>query len=217
MGEVSVTSSGCCNKQFCLELAPGWPTVVRTTRGASFLSWPLQVCAVNNYRHTPPQNVIPVNVFPVNASWFLMSKIHWTYVSVNTTLSVHFYRNIYIKVLGGSIHTVQENAEAAVVATKEIGLEVNADKTKYMVMSREQTAGLSHTMKADNSSIERMEEFEYLWTTLTNQNSIQKEIKSRLKLGNACYHSVQKLLSSSLISKNLKIKIYRTIILPVVL
>ena len=62
-----------------------------------------------------------------------------------------------------------------------------------------------------------MEEFKYLGTTLTNQNSIQKEIKSRLKLGNACHHSVQNLLSSSLLLKNLKIKIYRTIILPVVL
>ena len=97
---------------------------------------------------------------------------------------------------------LKENAEALVVATKKIGLEVNADKTKYMVMSREQTAGLSHTMKVDNSSIERVEEFKYLGTTLTNQNSIQEEINSRLKLGNACYHSVQQLLSSSLISKN---------------
>ena len=120
-----------------------------------------------------------------------------------------------VNILGGSIHTVKENAEALVVATKEIGLEVNVDKTKYMVMSREQTAGLSHTMKVDNSSIERVEEFKYLGTLLTNQNSIQKEIKSTLKVGNACYHSVQKLLSSSLLSKNLKIKIYRTIILPV--
>ena len=92
-----------------------------------------------------------------------------------------------------------------------------SDKTKYMVMSREQTAGLSHSMKVDNSSIERVEEFKYLGTTLTNQNSIQEGIKSRLKLGNACYHSVQNVLSSSLLSKNLKIKIYRTIILPVVL
>ena len=76
-----------------------------------------------------------------------------------------------------------------------------------MVMSREQTVGLSHTMKSDNSSIERVEEFKYLGTTLTNQNSIQKGIKSRLKLGNACYHSVQNLLSYSLLSKNIKIKI----------
>ena len=54
-------------------------------------------------------------------------------------------------------------------------------------------------------------------TTLTNQNSIQEEIKSRLKSGNAYYRLVQNLLSSSLLSKNLKIKIYRTIILPVIL
>jgi hypothetical protein len=68
-------------------------------------------------------------------------------------------------------------------------------------------------MKIDNSSIERVEEFKYLGTTLTNQNSIQVEIKNRLKLGNACNYSVQNLLSSRLLSKNLKIKIYRTIIL----
>ena len=73
------------------------------------------------------------------------------------------------------------------------------------------------TMKVDNSSIEKVEEFKYLGTTLTNENSIQKEIKSRLKSGNACYHSVQNLLSSSLLSQNLKIKIYTTTILPVVL
>ena len=69
---------------------------------------------------------------------------------------------------------VKENAEALVVATKEIGLEVNADKTKCTVMSREQTAGLSHTVKVDDSSIERVKEFKYLGKTLTNQNSIQE-------------------------------------------
>ena len=57
----------------------------------------------------------------------------------------------------------------------------------------------------------------YLGTTLTNRNSIAKEIKSRLRSGKACYHSVQNLLSSRLLSKNLKIKIYKTITLPVVL
>jgi len=69
----------------------------------------------------------------------------------------------------------------------------------------------------DNSSFERVEELKYLGTNLTNQYSIQEEIKSRLKSGNACYYSVQTLLSSSLLSKNLKIEIYRTIIVPVVL
>ena len=76
--------------------------------------------------------------------------------------------------------------EALVTATKEIGLEVNAHKTKYMVISRDQNAGRIHSVRIDNSSIERVEEFRYLGTTLTNQNSIQEEIKSRLKLGNAC-------------------------------
>jgi len=64
--------------------------------------------------------------------------------------------------------------EALVVATREIGLEVNADKTKYMIMSRDQNAGRSHSMKTDNCSIERVEELKYLGTTLTNQNSIQE-------------------------------------------
>jgi len=59
-----------------------------------------------------------------------------------------------------------------------------------MVMSGDQNAGRTHSMKIDNSSFERVDEFKYLGTTLTNQNSIQKEIKSRLKSGNACYHSV---------------------------
>jgi len=62
-----------------------------------------------------------------------------------------------------------------------------------------------------------VEELKYLGTTLTNKNSIQEEIRRRLKVGNACYYSVQNLLFSSLLSKKLKIKIYRTIILPVVL
>ena len=97
-----------------------------------------------------------------------------------------------VNILGGSAHTDKENAEALVVATKEIGLEVNANKTKYMIMSRDQNAGRCYSMKIDNtsSSIERVEEFKYLGTMLTNKNSIQEEIKSRLKLGNACYYSV---------------------------
>ena len=84
-------------------------------------------------------------------------------------------------------------------------------------MSRDQNAGWIQSVRIDNSILERVEEFKYLGTTLTSQNSIAEEIKSRLRSGNACYHSVQNLLSSRLISKNLKINIYRITILPDVL
>jgi len=122
-----------------------------------------------------------------------------------------------VNILGGSIHTLKENAEALVTPTREIGLEVSANKTKYMVMSGDQNAGRIQSVRIDNSTFEKVEGFKYLGTNLTNQNSIPEEIKSRLRSGNACYHSVQNLLSSRLLSKNLKFTIYRTIILPVVL
>ena len=70
-------------------------------------------------------------------------------------------------------------------------------------------------MKTDNRSFERVEEFKYLVTISTNQNYIQEEIKSRLNVENAWYYLVQNILSSNLLSKNLKIKMYITIILPI--
>jgi len=122
-------------------------------------------------------------------------------LKLNGTLKLLVYADD-VNILGGSVHTVKENAEALLVASKEIGLQVNADKTKYTVTSRDQIAGRSHNMKVDNRSYERVEEFKYLGTTLMNKNSIQEGIKNRLKSGNACYHSVQNLLSSKLLSKN---------------
>jgi len=81
-----------------------------------------------------------------------------------------------------------------------------------MVMSRDQNAGRRHSIKIDDNSFERVEDFKYVGINLTNQNYIQEEIKSRLKSGDACYHCVQNILSSSLLSINVKIKIYKTII-----
>jgi hypothetical protein len=71
-----------------------------------------------------------------------------------------------VNILGGSLHTVQESAEVLVVASKETELEVNADKTKYMVMSQDHNAERSDSIKTDNSSLERVEEFKYLETIL---------------------------------------------------
>ena len=71
-----------------------------------------------------------------------------------------------VNILGGSVLTVKKNSGALVAATKETGLEVNAHKTKYMTVSRNQNAGRIHSMKMDNSPIERVEEFKYLGTTL---------------------------------------------------
>jgi hypothetical protein len=86
-----------------------------------------------------------------------------------------------------------------------------------MIMSQDQNAGQNHNIKINNKSFERAEQFKYLGATLMNLNSIHEEIKSRLKLEHACYHSMQNLLSSRLLYKNIKIRVYRTTTLPVVL
>jgi hypothetical protein len=84
-------------------------------------------------------------------------------------------------------------------------------------MSRHQTAGQSNYIRVANKSFEKVAKLKYLGATLTDQNCIYEEIRSILNSGNACYHKIQNLLSSRLLSRNVKIKIYKTIILPVVL
>jgi hypothetical protein len=122
-----------------------------------------------------------------------------------------------INLLGDSVNTIKENKETLSEASRDAGLEVNAEKTKYMIISRHQNSGKNQNVRIANESFEKVVEFKYLGTTLTNQNDFHDGIKTRLNSGNACYYSVQNLLSSCLTSKNLKIKIYKTVILPVVL
>jgi hypothetical protein len=122
-----------------------------------------------------------------------------------------------VNLLGDNIDTIKKNMEILIDASKEVGLEINVDKTKYMLLSRHRNVGQNGDIKVANRSFENVSQFKYLGTTVTNQNLIQEEIKRRLISGNACYHSVQSLLFSCLLSKNLKIRIYKTIILPVVL
>jgi hypothetical protein len=78
-------------------------------------------------------------------------------------------------------------------------------------------SGQNQNTRIANESFENVAKFKYLGMVLTNQNDVHDEIKSRVHLENACYYSVQNLLFSHLISRNLKIKIYKTLILPIVL
>jgi hypothetical protein len=83
--------------------------------------------------------------------------------------------------------------ETLIDASKEVGLEVNIEKTKYMLRSRHQNAGQNHDIKTAYRCFENVAKFRYLGMTITNQNLMQEEIKSRLNTSNACYHSVQNL------------------------
>jgi hypothetical protein len=104
--------------------------------------------------------------------------------------------------LGDNINTIKKNMEALNDASKETGLEVNAENTKYVLISHHQNAGKNHNIRVANRFFENVAKFKYLGTKATNQNLIHVEINSRLNLGNACYCTVHNLLSYRLLSKN---------------
>ena len=122
-----------------------------------------------------------------------------------------------VNILGENLQTISENTEIFIKASMDFGLEVNSEKTKYMITSRQQNIVHSQNIVIENSSFEKMEKFKYLGVRVTSTNDIHEEIKRRIKLGNAYYYSLEKILSSSLFSKKLKVNTYKTIILPVVL
>jgi hypothetical protein len=121
-----------------------------------------------------------------------------------------------VNLLEDNTDTIKKNTETLIVASKEIGVEVNVEKTKHLLLSRQQNVGQNRDIKIANRSFENLPQFKYLGTTVKNQNLIREEIKRRLNSGNACYHSVQNLLSFRLLSKNLNIIIYKTTVLPMV-
>jgi hypothetical protein len=125
--------------------------------------------------------------------------------------------NTLNNLLGDDTDTINKNTETLIDASKEVGLEVNVEKTKYMFVSWDQNAGQNREIKIGTRSFDNVSQLKYLGMTVTNQNLIQEEVKRRLNSGDACDHSVQNLLSSRLLSKNVKVRLYKTIILHVVL
>jgi hypothetical protein len=125
-----------------------------------------------------------------------------------------------VNLLGDNVDTINKNTKqkqtpwplvrntkTLIDASKEVGLEVNVEKTKHMLVSSDQNAGQNREIKIGNRSFGNVSQFKYLGTTVTIQNLIWEEIKRRLNSGNACYHLVQNLFSSRLLSKNVKVKI----------
>jgi hypothetical protein len=90
---------------------------------------------------------------------------------------------------------IKKNTLVSLDASKKVGTEINAEKTKYMFMSHHQTTGQNHYIKVANKFSENIAKFKYLETTLTNQNCIHKESRSKLNSEKVYYHAVQNLLS----------------------
>jgi hypothetical protein len=115
-------------------------------------------------------------------------------LKLNGTFQLLAYVNV-VNLLGDNIDTINKNTKNLIGASKEVGLEINVEKSKCMLLFRHQNICQNRDIKIANRSFENVSQFEYLETTVTNQNLIQKEIKRRLNSGNAYYNSVHILLS----------------------
>jgi hypothetical protein len=113
-------------------------------------------------------------------------------LELNGTHQISVYADD-VNLLGDIINTIKENTDALSQASRDVGLEINAGKRKYMIISRPPNSGENQNLRTANESFENVAKFKYLGTTLTNQNDIHDEIKSRLNSGNAYYYSVQNL------------------------
>jgi hypothetical protein len=116
-----------------------------------------------------------------------------------------------VNLLGNNVGTMKKNTQGLIDTNEKVGMEVNAEKNKYMLLSHYQNAGQNHNMMIAKRSL-KMCHSSNIWDWLKSQNLIHEEMKRRFNSGNACYHSIQNSFFSHLL---IKIRIYKTIILPV--
>jgi hypothetical protein len=119
-----------------------------------------------------------------------------------------------VNLLRNNTDTTNKIAETLIDTSKEVGLEINVEKTKYMLLSRHQNAGQNRDIKIANRSFSNAPKLKYLGMTVTNKDLTQEKMTRRLNSGNACYH---RSLSYRLLSKIITIRIYKIMILLVVL
>ena len=92
-----------------------------------------------------------------------------------------------VNMLGEDLQTIRENIEIFIKVSKETGLEINSEKSKYIITSHHQNVVRNQNIVIGNLLFENMEKFKYLGITITNY--ICEEIKRRISVGNSCYYS----------------------------